>query len=228
MDQAITSRDYKDIKPPLTSVGALGWMRSNLFSSFWNSVFTLVTLYFLGKIIPPFVQWALINATWTADSETCKTAGGACWSVITQNIRFISFGFYPPDQQWRPGLAMVMLLGLMIYSRSTKHWKRSLGYYWVIGLIVMGILMKGGILGLPSIESTQWGGLPLTLLFVCVRIDGGIPLGNLAGTRAAVGTTGDQNYLYCLHRADPGGSVDQPAVYVFGGFSAIFTGGGDV
>ena len=31
-------------KPPATEVGVLGWLRANLFSGFWNSLFTILTL----------------------------------------------------------------------------------------------------------------------------------------------------------------------------------------
>jgi len=41
----------------------------------------------------------------------------------------------------------------------------------------MGLLMKGGIFGLPSVESTQWGGLPLTLLLAVFGLTAAYPLG---------------------------------------------------
>ena len=55
----------------------------------------------------------------------------------------------------------------------------SLGYAWVFGLITMGILMRGGILGLVSVETTQWGGLPLTLLLSVFGLTAAYPLGVL-------------------------------------------------
>ncbi len=41
----------------------------------------------------------------------------------------------------------------------------------------MGILMKGGLLGLKSVETTQWGGLPLTLLLAVFGLTAAYPLG---------------------------------------------------
>ena len=41
----------------------------------------------------------------------------------------------------------------------------------------MGILMKGGILGLRNVDSTQWGGLPLTLLLSFFGLTAAYPLG---------------------------------------------------
>ncbi len=167
------------IKPPVASVGVLGWMRKNLFNSWFNSLLTVSTLYLLWITVPPFVKWALIDSLWNSTGEECRAAGGACWSVIPANIRFILFGFYPYDQQWRPLVAMVMLVGLLIYSQYRSNWKKSLAWYWLIGLLVMGVLMKGGIVGLPSVESTQWGGLPLTLILSVFGLTAAYPLGIL-------------------------------------------------
>jgi general L-amino acid transport system permease protein len=41
----------------------------------------------------------------------------------------------------------------------------------------MGILMKGGILGLKAVESDQWGGLPLTLMLSVFGMFAAYPLG---------------------------------------------------
>jgi general L-amino acid transport system permease protein len=41
----------------------------------------------------------------------------------------------------------------------------------------MGLLMEGGIFGLKSVESTQWGGLPLTLLLSVFGLTAAYPLG---------------------------------------------------
>jgi len=165
------------LRPPVASVGVLGWMRKNLFNSIFNSLLTLFTFYFLLKVVPPFVQWAFVDSLWFASSEACRAGAGACWSVVTKNIRFILFGFYPYDQQWRPLVSMVILFTLLAFSRNRKFWTKSLGYAWIAGLFSMGLLMKGGILGLESVESTKWGGLPLTLLLAVFGLTAAYPLG---------------------------------------------------
>jgi len=52
-----------------------------------------------------------------------------------------------------------------------------LGYGWIAGLFVMGLLMKGGLFGLTPVESTKWGGLPLTLLLSVFGLTAAYPLG---------------------------------------------------
>lgn len=168
---------YDDIKPPVSNVGVLGWIKKNLFNGVLNSILTLLTLYVLARIIPPFIKWAFVRSVWFTSSDACKEAAGACWPVITQNIRFILFGFYPPDQQWRPLVAMLLLLVLVFYSQNRDRWKTSLAYVWLTAIVVMGILMRGGILGLEGVESTQWGGLPLTLLLSVFGLTAAYPLG---------------------------------------------------
>jgi general L-amino acid transport system permease protein len=174
MEQAVHA---EEVRPPVTSIGAIGWVKSNLFNGVVNSVLTLVTLFFLWKVIPPLFRWAFIDSGWHTTGQACRQAAGACWSVISMNYRFILFGFYPYEQQWRPLLAMMILFGLLFYSRDRNHWKKPLVYAWIIGLFTMGLLMKGGILGLKPVESTQWGGLPLTLLLAVFGLTAAYPLG---------------------------------------------------
>jgi general L-amino acid transport system permease protein len=174
MEQAVQA---EELRPPVTSIGVIGWVRHNLFNGVFNSILTVVTLFFLWKVVPPIFRWAFIDSAWTTTGQACRQAAGACWSIIYSNFRFILFGFYPYEQQWRPFFAMMILFGLLFYSRNRSHWKKPLAYAWIIGLFTMGLLMKGGLFGLPSVESTQWGGLPLTLLLAVFGLTAAYPLG---------------------------------------------------
>jgi general L-amino acid transport system permease protein len=167
------------LKPPVTRVGVIGWVRANLFSSVFNSFLTIVSIYFLWKIVPGLIRWAFIDSSWTTTGAECRAAGGACWSIVTKNLRFIIFGFFPYNWQWRPLLAMIILFTLLIVSRNRRYWKKWLGYSWLLGLFVMGLLLKGGLFGLPPVESTKWSGLPLTLLLSVFGLTAAYPLGVL-------------------------------------------------
>ncbi|MDJ0783586.1 MAG: amino acid ABC transporter permease [Desulfosarcinaceae bacterium] len=166
----------ENLKPPATSVGVVGWMRANLFNGVFNSILTVLTLILLFQTLPPFIKWAFIDAHWLS-GDACRGADGACWSVISNNLRFIVFGFYPHPEQWRPLLAMLLLVGLLFYSQNRSRWNKPLAWAWLVGLISMGILLKGGLLGLTAVESTQWGGLPLTLLLSVFGLTAAYPLG---------------------------------------------------
>jgi general L-amino acid transport system permease protein len=177
--QTIDRNTKPEIKPPVASVGVVGWIRANLFNSWFNSILTILALLLLYKTFWPFMRWAFIDSLWMSSGKECQAGEGACWSVITANARFIFFGFYPYDQHWRPGLAIVLLVGLLLISQYRRFWSKSLAYCWIAGLVVMGVLLKGGIFGLQSVESTQWGGLPLTLLLSVFGLTAAYPLGIL-------------------------------------------------
>jgi general L-amino acid transport system permease protein len=171
----VSSREY--LKPPITEVGVIGWLRGNLFNSWYNSLLTVVVLMLLWQLVPPFFRWAFIDSVWNTPAEVCRDIEGACWSIIPRNISFILFGFFPDGEQWRPGLAMALMLGLVIFSRNRKHWKKSLGVYWTIGLIVMGTLMYGGVFGMQVVETARWSGLPLTFMLALFGMVAAYPLG---------------------------------------------------
>jgi len=171
--------ESEDIKPPIVTVGVIGWVRSNLFNGVFNSILTLVVLFFLWKTIPGLIRWAFIDGVVFTGNTACRGNDGACWSVITANIRFIIFGFYPYELQWRPLVAMGILISLLFYSRNRNHWTKPLGYAWIAGLVIMGLLMKGGVLGLTPVESSKWGGIPLTLLLAVFGMTAAYPLGVL-------------------------------------------------
>ena len=169
----------KTMKPPLVRMSAVVWIRTNLFNGFFNSLLTIAVLYFLWKTVPSFIQWAFIDSVWITGPRGCKLCDGACWSIITQNIRFILFGFYPYDLQWRPGAAVTIFVVLLAFTWNRNHWKKPLAYAWVLGGISMWLLMSGGLFGLAQVEISKWGGMPLTFFLAAGSIVGAYPVGVL-------------------------------------------------
>ena len=74
---------------------------------------------------------------------------------------------------------MLLLLGLVIYSKERSRWKKSLFWLWTLGIIVMGTLMYGGLFGMPVVETAQWSGLPLTMMLSFFGMVAAYPLGIL-------------------------------------------------
>ena len=101
------------VKPPITSVGVIGWIRENLFSSPLNTILTLILLSIFWFSIIPFLKWAFIDSVWLPDSN-CRGNGGACWSIITANYKMILFGFYPQDILWRPITSIILLISTVV------------------------------------------------------------------------------------------------------------------
>ena len=127
--------------------------------------------------MPAFIKWAFINAVWWSDSQACNQAGGACWSVVTRNLRFILFGFYPYDQQWRPVFSLGLLAAVVVYSSWRRNWHKRLLVVWAGGLALIGLIMHGGIFGLPSVETEKWSGISLTLLLSIFGVAAAYPSG---------------------------------------------------
>ncbi len=167
------------LKPPLSEKGFLGWVKHNLFNGYFNSILTILILFAAWQIIPPLISWAFIDSVWNTSGAACQEIKGACWSIVPANLRLVIFGFYPVDQQWRPLTAMIMLVGLLLYSKNRDHWKKRLLYIWLFGLFLMGLLMRGGLFGLVSVESAKWSGLPLTLMLSFFGMAAAYPLGVL-------------------------------------------------
>ncbi len=157
----------------------MNWVRANLFSSWPNAIATLVIVWLAWKLALPFLDWAFAQAIWTApDSKVCRDAKGvgACWALIHEKHRFILFGTYPFDQQWRPALAILIFLALYVISALRACWRPWLALAWVAGLAAIGVLMWGGVLGLRYVENERWGGLALTLLLATFGIALAFPL----------------------------------------------------
>ena len=163
---------------------AIGWMRANLFSSIPSTVVSLLLIFLLAKGCVRLVQWAYWYAIWTVPSNQtgpCRAIRGlgACWAVIPEKYRFILFGTYPFDQQWRPALAILTFVALFVVSSRRSFWRKELVLVWVAALGVIGVLMWGGIFGLEFVSQDRWGGLPVTLILATSGLAFGFPLGIL-------------------------------------------------
>jgi general L-amino acid transport system permease protein len=103
--------------PPVTQTGAIKWVRENLFSGWLNILLTVLSLFIIYWALSLVLPWAL-GGVWNAGSLTeCREVlfsfyqgshGGACWAVIEDRWLQIMFGFYPPEEYWRPILAFVL------------------------------------------------------------------------------------------------------------------------
>jgi general L-amino acid transport system permease protein len=159
---------------------AVKWLRANLFNGWWNSLLTALILWALLSLAIPFVQWAFIDAVWGArPPDACAVGGAACWAVIYEKYRLILFGLYPYAEQWRPTLAMMVFVVLLLASCNRDFWKPWLAGAWLAGIAAIGVLMWGGVLGLVYVENTYWGGLPLTLFLSAIGLVVAFPLGIL-------------------------------------------------
>jgi general L-amino acid transport system permease protein len=160
------------------AVPILGWIRDNLFPNALSGFVTLALLFLAWRTLPPLVDWAFLDAVWSAPHpKACRTASaGACWAFVADKHRFILFGTYPYEEHWRPALATVVLIALWAASLVPRFWKRWLPLVWLFGIALIGVLMWGGVPGMRYVENERWGGLILTLLLTTFGIGGAFPL----------------------------------------------------
>jgi len=173
-------------RPPIGSTGPWGWAKTNLFGSWWSTALTLLLGYMILRIAAGFIAWALINAIWTVpytpkgapDTTVCQNAKGigACWAILPDKYRLILFGRYPYDQQWRPAVCVVLYIGLYIVSAMRVFWRKELALIWLATLVAVGVLMWGGVFGMPLVTEDQWGGLPITLTLATIGLACAFPL----------------------------------------------------
>ncbi len=175
---------HPDLPPPPSTIGALGWMRRNLFSSPFNIALTALATYLLWITVPLLLNWALFDATWSGDDrEACQGGSGACWVFIRVHLDQFMYGFYPKAQRWRVNIALLLLIlgAAPLFIRTMPNpvkVKLGLGLL-VFYPIIAFVLFKGGLLGLPEVETSLWGGLLLTLVIAGVGMTAALPLGVL-------------------------------------------------
>jgi general L-amino acid transport system permease protein len=146
------------------------------FTGPFNIITTLACIALLGWAVPPFVQWAVIDATWTGNAQTCRTNGGACWAFIREKFWFSIFGLYPYEERWRPALMLAILVAMVLATTQRRFWNVKLLLAWAVAAAAMLVLMAGGVFGLVPVATRQWGGLAITGVIAVYGLSLGYPL----------------------------------------------------
>jgi len=168
---------HEDLPPPASEVGVYGWLRHNLFSTWYNAVGTLVVLYLFYLTVPAILNWALFDAVWEATSnQDCQFDGaGACWGFIDARLNLFWYGFYDVENYWRPtlvGLLMLVLAIPVLFEQIPK--KLTLGG---LGVFALGwaVWSFGGLGQVASLNIAVAAGvlLYLALTMIGVVLKGG-------------------------------------------------------
>jgi general L-amino acid transport system permease protein len=165
-------KEHQVLPPPLTEVGILGWLKKNLFSTWYNILLTVVSLGFIYVVAKVVLTWVFFQAR---------------WEVVTTNIKVLLIGRYPSEEAWRviAGLAIVVVLGLITWvfrkarGRPIMRW---IVIAWLLSFPLIGVLLRGFTresLFLPLVATDVWSGLLLTLVLAIVGILASFPLGVL-------------------------------------------------
>lgn len=180
-------------------------LRDGLFGSWTNTLVTLATLAILWWSVPTILRWMVLDAVFTGTATDCATAHGACWAFIGAKLRFISFGFFPGELQWRPALAILTIIALLVAAAMPGLRSNRLILLWFGALLLAWTLMAGGWISEP-ISSGQWGGLAITLLVWVTCFTAAVPLAIVLALlrRSTMGPLRGLSVLYIeLMRATP-------------------------
>lgn len=175
------SATFRSIAPrpaPVSTEGFVPWARANLFGNWPSAVTTLLLLGMFFWYLPGMLNWMVLKAVFVPDNQLCQAARdtGACWGVIAEKYRLIIFGRYPFDEQWRPEIATIALVALLMASCVRMFWRPWLALLWLLVMAFVFIMMHGGVAGLSVVETDRWGGLPLTVLVATLSIVLAFPL----------------------------------------------------
>ena len=170
-----------DIRPPRSEVGVFGWLSKNLFSSWSNSLLTVLGFYVIWRVTAGVLDWAVFSAVWSGkDGTACQSADvGACWPFVAAKFGQFMYGRYPDAERWRVLLTYALtggtLLALMVPAIPGKKWAALFGIF--VLPVVSWALLYGGVVGLPRVPTELWGGLLVTLVVATVGIAGSFPIG---------------------------------------------------
>jgi len=144
-----------------------------------SAALTIGAIAVAALALVPFVRWALVDARWTGTAHDCRAEGvGACWAFVGHKLPFILFGLYPASERWRPALATIVIIALVIATMLPIFWRRHLVMAWIVALGVFLWLMGGGG-PLGRVATQDWGGLPVTIMLTVVGLGMGLPIGVL-------------------------------------------------
>ncbi len=97
----MTTSTSEVLAPPTERYTILGWLRKNLFGSFWDSVLTLVAMWLTYAMLKPSLVWGF---------------GEARWQVVADNLKLFMVGRYPAEELWRVWAVLYLLAAVIGFT----------------------------------------------------------------------------------------------------------------
>ncbi len=117
------------LPPPFERYTLLGWLRRNLFSTWYNALLTVLCLALIALAGRSALEWAL---------------GQARWEVITANLRLFLVGQYPASATWRVWACVGLLAALIGLSYGVWGRGRRADALGIVGLpVVLALVFEG-------------------------------------------------------------------------------------
>ncbi len=146
----------EEIRPPSTEVGALGWLRHNLFNSKLSGLTTIVVGSILVLAAGLLLEWAIFEA---------RTG------VITDNMRLFLVGLFPQEEIYRVWVALltVSLMTGLTAGSSRSGAVRMMAVMLAAGQVAIAFLMAVSGLGLVGAAALVANGALLMAAMTAAR-----------------------------------------------------------
>ncbi len=176
------------LPPPAARAGAVGWLRTNLFSSPANIALTLICVLLMIWAVPPLLRFYLIDAIWSAtDPNACLASPaqpqpGACWAFVRVWSSYFVYGVSPIGQRWRVDLFFLALAFGVVWLLRLSAPRRDIGalYFFVVLPVLSFVLLHGAPwIGLRVVPTALWGGILVTIVVATIGMVASLPLGIL-------------------------------------------------
>jgi general L-amino acid transport system permease protein len=170
----VRTEDAPLLAAPPNVVGLATSLRQKFFSTPLSGVAGVLIAALVVYVVWTIADWAVIRAVWSApDRELCNVPGaGACWPFVAAKLHQWIYGFYPFEERWRVNIVFAMgaisLLCLLIPSLPYKGWNAV--FMFAVYPVISFFLLLGGYFGLIYVETSQWGGLLVTLVLSVASI----------------------------------------------------------
>ena len=133
-------------------VAAGRWLRSNLFSSWWNTLLTGLALYGVVAFVAKALNWGVVDAVpFSGSRAECAAASGACWAFLREKVHLVLTGTYPEPERWRAYLASAVMIAAIFAFAKAPIGVAGRAVLVVVSGVCAYLLLRGGVAGLPVV-----------------------------------------------------------------------------
>lgn len=122
--------------PPIIQIGPWAWAKKNLFSSWFNTLLTIVSVLVVAWVAISLGSWIFTQAN---------------WNVVRDNFRLLLVGRYPVQYLWQVWLGLAVIIALAgftwgVLARNVRLFNRrsliTLGIVAAVLVIVLALLTE--------------------------------------------------------------------------------------
>ena len=124
-------------RPPVNKITPYQWIEKNLFSTWYNSILTVLSLWLIYWVVSNLIIWANTQAQ---------------WQVLAANWRLFFVGRYPVKALWRAWVTLGIIVGLggvswgiFVHFNAVLFNRRILTMLTIVAATCFAVAIPGGI-----------------------------------------------------------------------------------